>query len=95
MSFPNMLGILAGAGGGVICAGAAIGSSGIERMMVRGRREVAYPAAPLGDQRAMAVAMIYPEQEKGGRGKKATVNGEFSGVSQQRISEAAQFLRSQ
>jgi len=26
-------------------------------------------------QRAMAVAMIYPEPEKGGRGKKKTVDG--------------------
>jgi hypothetical protein len=30
-------------------------------------------------QRAMAVAMIYPKPEKGGRGKKSKLNLEFSG----------------
>ncbi len=44
-------------------------------------------------QRAMAVAMIYPEPEKGGRGKKGAGSGEFSGLSHQRISEARTVLR--
>jgi hypothetical protein len=30
-------------------------------------------------QRAMAVAMIYPEAEKGGRSKKSSVSKEFGG----------------
>ncbi len=36
----------------------------------------------------MAVAKIYPEPEKGGRGKKLTGTGEFSEISQQRLSDA-------
>ncbi len=39
-------------------------------------------------QRAMAVAMLRPEPEKGGRGKKGAINGEFSGVSHQRVADA-------
>ena len=39
-------------------------------------------------QRAMAIAMLRPEPEKGGRGKKGAVSGEFSGVPHQRVSEA-------
>jgi hypothetical protein len=41
-------------------------------------------------QRAMAVAMIYPEPEKGGRGIKASVSEEFSGT---RISMARTVLK--
>jgi hypothetical protein len=40
-------------------------------------------------QRAMATAMIYPDPEKGGRGKKGSVtktHAEMAGVSQRRIS---------
>ncbi len=56
------------------------------------------PRKPLGrhmtkGQRAMAVAKIYPEPEKGGRGKKLPANGEFSGVPSQRISEARTVLQ--
>ena len=47
----------------------------------------------------MAVAMIRPEPEeakergkKGGRGKKATINGEVSGVAQQRVADARAVL---
>ncbi len=42
-------------------------------------------------QRAMAVAKIYPEPEKGGRGKKALKNSEF-GVSRQYIGFARTVL---
>ncbi len=41
----------------------------------------------------MAVARIYPEPEKGGRGKKLTGTGEFSGISLQRVSEARTVLK--
>ena len=41
-------------------------------------------------QQAMAVAMVYPEPEKGGRGKKSP---EPVGISQQRVSEARFVLR--
>lgn len=41
-------------------------------------------------QRAMATAMIYPEAEKGGRGKKSLVTKEFSG---ERLSKARAVLR--
>ena len=44
-------------------------------------------------QRAMAVAKIYPEPEKGGRGKKGAACGEFSGVPTQRVSEARAVLQ--
>ena len=37
--------------------------------------------------RAMAVAKIYPEPEKGGRGKKGTGSGKYP-IAQQRLSEA-------
>ena len=43
-------------------------------------------------QRAMAVAMIYPEPEKGGRGKKGAGSGTFSDVSHQRLSDARAVL---
>ncbi len=43
-------------------------------------------------QRAMAVAMLRPEPEKGGRGKKGAINGEFSGVSHQRVADARAVL---
>ena len=50
-------------------------------------------------QRAMAVAMLRPEPEtaeergqKGGRGKKASINGQVSGVSRQRLSDARAVL---
>ena len=36
-------------------------------------------------QRAMAIAMLRPEPEKGGRGKKGATNGGFSGVAHQRL----------
>jgi len=42
-------------------------------------------------QRAMAVAIIYPDPEKGGRGQKATVSVEF--ISPQRLSYARTVLR--
>ena len=42
-------------------------------------------------QRAMTVAKIYPEPERGGRGKKATVSVE--NVSPQRVSYARSILR--
>lgn len=41
-------------------------------------------------QRAMAVAMIYPEPEKGGRGNKSSVSEEFSGT---RVSMARTVLK--
>ena len=41
-------------------------------------------------QRTMAVAKIYPEPEKGGRGKKASVSKEFSGA---RVSQARTVLK--
>ena len=40
----------------------------------------------------MAVAMLRPEPEKGGRGKKAADIGEFSGVAHQRVSDARAVL---
>jgi ParB-like chromosome segregation protein Spo0J len=43
-------------------------------------------------QRAMAVAMIRPEPEKGGRGKKGATSGGFSGVAHQRIADARAVL---
>ena len=43
-------------------------------------------------QRAMAVAMIYPEPEKRGRGNKRSASGQFSGVPTQRVSEARAVL---
>ena len=50
-------------------------------------------------QRAMAVAMLSPEPEdaevrgrKGGRGKKAAINGEVSSVPHQRLSDARAVL---
>ena len=36
----------------------------------------------------MGYAMRHPKSEKGGRGKKLAVSGEFSGVPHQRVSEA-------
>jgi ParB-like chromosome segregation protein Spo0J len=39
-------------------------------------------------QRAMAVAMIYPEAERGGRGQKAASSGRFTDIAHQRISQA-------
>ena len=42
-------------------------------------------------QQAMAHAMIYPEPEKGGRGKKTTI--ETSGFSRQRLQQASAVLR--
>ena len=44
-------------------------------------------------QRAMAVAKIYPEPEKGGRGNKRSAGGQFSGVPKQRVSEARAVLQ--
>ena len=44
-------------------------------------------------QRAMAIAMLYPEPTKGGRGKKGATCGEFSGVSHQRVADARVVLR--
>ncbi len=44
-------------------------------------------------QRAMAVAMLRPEPEKRGRGNKRTINGEFSEISQQRLSDARAVLK--
>jgi hypothetical protein len=41
-------------------------------------------------QQAMAVAKIYPEPEKGGRGKKGSVSEEFSGT---RVSYARTVMR--
>lgn len=41
----------------------------------------------------MAVAMIYPEPEKGGRGKKATNTKETLGFSAMRLSHARTVLR--
>ncbi len=43
-------------------------------------------------QRAMGYAIRHPEPEKGGRGKKRSDTGQFSGVSKQRVSEARQVL---
>ena len=43
-------------------------------------------------QRAMAVAMLRPEPEKGGRGKKGATNGGFSGVAHQRVADARAVL---
>jgi len=43
-------------------------------------------------QRAMAVAMIYPDGEKGGRGKVSMFSGEFSKYMQNAISEARTIL---
>ena len=40
----------------------------------------------------MAMAMLLPEPEKGGRGKKATTSGEFTNVPQQRLSDARAVL---
>ncbi len=43
-------------------------------------------------KREMAVAMIYPETEKRGRGNKRSASGQFSGVPTQRVSEARAVL---
>ncbi len=43
-------------------------------------------------QRAMGYARRHPEPEKRGRGNKRTAGGEFSGVSQQRVSDARAVL---
>ena len=43
-------------------------------------------------QRAMAIAMLSPEPEKGGRGKKGAISGKFSGVAHQRLSDARAVL---
>ena len=40
----------------------------------------------------MSVAMVYPEPEKGGRGKKGAGSGTFSDVSHQRLSDARAVL---
>ncbi len=44
-------------------------------------------------QRAMAIAMLYPEPTKGGRGKKGTKSGTVSSVAIQRITDARVVLR--
>lgn len=41
----------------------------------------------------MALAFIYPEGEKGGRGKLSTKQGEFSKYMQNRVSQARSILR--
>jgi hypothetical protein len=43
-------------------------------------------------QGAMAVALVRPEGARRGRGKKGTTSGEFSGVAQQRLSDARAVL---
>ena len=42
--------------------------------------------------KAMIAACLFPEPEKGGRGKKAPVTGGFTGVDQRRVSEARTVL---